>query len=522
MTTIDQGVGIDLGTSNSSICRLDVSRGTYDFAHAKDEAGTSTELPSLVAVFQDQMYFGHAAIRRERSPEAESLRNFKLLLRSNEPVLLGGREYQPVQLMHRFLSFLKQTYERQWGPLDKAVITVPALEDFDVDYLARLRAAVTGEGHAPLFTDFVTLKEPDAVLMSLIELDKLEGQKLVVFDMGGGTLDVSIREVTPNADDPKRPILKALAITGSKVAGVHLTIDFGAKLVQEWAAKAKITLEPPELQRIISTNFHAFDESKIALSGIGDREGLDSTVSDPFALDGGELGRSIHLEPRASDLTELSRPICEEALTTVKKALAEAGLEPYEIDKYIMVGGSSQLPMMKQMLLEFFGKEPLSYVSEFGRIDPQNAISKGAAVYDLDRPVTIGQRASSETSPSVPNTAPILEQILPYDLSLLVNGGEELRVLVPKGAVLPFGEISQTFYMPKTDDNIDIALYRGTGEPADAIPVARRTVWFPQSLSTNAEVDVKFSVAEDGAVTVYAQAKSGSPVLALVSDRLPD
>src|SRR4051812_6253605 len=96
------GVGIDLGTSNSSICRLDVARGTYDFPFATDEGGRS-DLPSLVSVYGGQMYFGEAAIRREASPEASSLRNFKLLLRDNTPLRLGELEYEPVDLMHRFL-----------------------------------------------------------------------------------------------------------------------------------------------------------------------------------------------------------------------------------------------------------------------------------------------------------------------------------------------------------------------------------------------------------------------------------
>ncbi|KRA37881.1 MULTISPECIES: Hsp70 family protein [unclassified Nocardioides] len=511
------GVGIDLGTSNSSICRLDVGRGTYDFDFAKDEGGR-TDLPSLVSVYGGEMYFGDAAVRRERSADASSLRNFKLLLRDNTPVQLGDREYEPVELMHRFLRYLKGVYEAQWGPLSKAVITVPAYEEFDLDYQERLRQAAAGADGKPLFTDVKTLKEPDAVLVSLIDVDQLEGQTILVFDMGGGTLDVSVRKVTPNPGEPKRPILKQLAITGSSAAGVALTFDYGVKLVEQWATKSKITLDIGQIEQVIKSNFAAFDASKIALSGLSQREGLDSTIVDPFTLEGGEFGRAIQLSPRPVDLTELSSQVCDDAVATVEKALSEAGLLVTDIDTYIMVGGASQLPLMRHRLVEFFGKQPLSNVSDLGRIDPRNAISKGAAVFDLERPSVTGD-SSAVNAPSVPNTSPILEQILPYDLSLLVDAGAKLQVLVSKGTNLPAPDKSVTFYMPKADDNIDIALYRGSGMPSQAHEVTRRRVWFDRKLAVNAEVHVTFEVADDGAVTVFVSGDSGEPKLAILTEK---
>lgn len=511
------GVGIDLGTSNSSICRLDVSRGTYDFAFASDEGGRA-DLPSLVSVYGGEMYFGEAAVRRERSPEAASLRNFKLLLRDNTPLRLGDQEFEPVELMHRFLRYLKGVYEQQWGPLSKAVITVPAYEEFDLDYQERLRQAVAGRDGEPLFTDVKTLKEPDAVLVSLIDLDKLEGQRILVFDMGGGTLDVSIREVTHNPDDPQRPILKQLAITGSDAAGVALTFDYGVKLVEQWAAKSKITLDIGQVEQVIKSNFAAFDASKIALSGLSHREGLDSTMVDPFTLEGGEFGRAIQLSPRPVDLTQLSGQVCDDAVRTVEKALSDAGLLATDIDTYIMVGGASQLPLMRHRLRDYFGKEALSNVSDLGRIDPRNAISKGAAYFDLERPSgSHGTAGPGDTS--VPNTTPILEQILPYDLSLLVDAGAKLQVLVGKGTPLPAPDRSITFYMPQADDNIDIALYRGSGMPSQAHEVTRRRVWFDKDLPTNAEVQVTFEVADDGAVTVFVSGDSGEPKLAILAEK---
>lgn len=519
MTAHDIGIGIDLGTSNSSICRLDVSRGTFDFAHARDEQGHEN-LPSLISVYRGQMYFGQAAVRRERSPDSDSLRNIKLLLRDNQEVILGGTSYTPVELIHLFLRYLKETYEQQWGPLTKAVITVPAFEEFDIDYQDRLRQAVMGPDGEPLFTDVITLKEPDAVLMSLIEWDSLDGQRILVFDMGGGTLDVSVREVTPNSKDPKRPILKALAITGSHQAGAALTFDFALELLRAWYEEHKLPFDADAAPRLISTNFEAFDSAKIALSGIAAREGIDAESEDLFSIAGGPDGRAISLSPRVVDLTNLSRNICEQAIVTLEKALSDAGLVAADIDNYIMVGGSSQLPLMGQLLKDFFGKDRLSYVSEVGRIDPYMAISKGAAVYDLDRPAGGGASATAEDSPSVPNTSPILEQILPYDLSLLVDSGMKLRVLIAKGTVLPSAQTSVTFYMPKHDDNIDIALYRGSGLPADASPVARRTVWFDRQLPINAEVHVLFEVSVDGAVTVFVRGTDGEPMLAIMNDKL--
>lgn len=508
------GVGIDLGTSNSAVCRLDTSRGLFDFQHTRGDGGT-TEIPSIVAAQGGRLYFGRAAERRASGRQHTVLRNFKLLLRRNEPVQLGDEVWEPVDLVHGFLAHLKENYERHFqDPLTRAVITVPAYEEFDFDYQARIAEAVRGRGgEAPLFTDVVTLKEPDAVLMSLIDVYRLVDQRVLVFDMGGGTLDVTIREVVDNSENPERPIMRALAVMGSDVAGVKVTEALGEWVLAQWERRGRFQFASDERAQAVRENFAMFDDVKKQLSEYGARAGTDSARAEHCHVEFAGRGQGyFDLDVPGSVLSELSAPLCQAALDTVEKAVAEAGLVPADIDSYFTVGGTSQLPLMQQMLTSYFGKAPVSRVSDHGLVDPYLAISKGASVHDFDR-----ETAPKNDEPRVPNTAPVLEQKLPYDLSLLVDHQEALRVLVPKGAVLPHADVVQTFYMPVEDDNLDLIVYRGSGSVDEATALARRTITFPTKLPRNAEVSIRFSVSEDGTMTVAALGRDGEPIDALVA-----
>lgn len=513
MAERDRGVGIDLGTSNSSVCLLDTSRGTYDFATVRGDGGL-TEIPSAVARQYGQFYFGPAAIRRESADPSVVLRNFKLLLRSNIPVAIGEEEFEPVELAHRFLSYLKTGYEHSFGhPIRRAVITVPAYEEFDVDYQTRIRAAVVGPADGePLFDDVVTLKEPDAVLMSLIELDQLIDKTVLVFDMGGGTLDVTIRKVLRNPDAPDRPILRPVSIFGSDMAGVRLTESLGDYVLSQWETRNRFAFSEQERQRALRLNFGRLDDVKRQLSAYGAVDGMNSSRLELCHLEFPGKGQGyFDLELPAAVLTEVSRPLCDAALDTVQIALTEAGLMPSDIDAYFAVGGTSQLPYMQHLLREYFGKAPTPRLSEHGLVDPYLAVSKGAAAYDLSR---------EDVAHSVPNTAPVLEQVLPYDISLLVNGHSELKVLVASKTSLPAPVFEQVFYMPQDSDNLDIHLYRGSGSVQDAASLACRTVFFPTVRQRNAEVKIRIAVNLDGSMDVEAAGDDGGTITAFTTSTI--
>lgn len=509
------GIGIDLGTSNSAVCRLETGSGRYEFAHAMDLAG-NRDIPSAVYIDTDGgWYFGQAAEQRQQTAlEADRvISNFKLLLRANAPLDVPGiGEVDPVQLVHRFVAYLKQCYETRFQmPCERAVITVPAHSEFDADYRERVRQAVQESGFGPLFESVSTLEEPDAVLMSLIDLEPFYDSTVLVFDMGGGTLDVTIRQVDGSGD---RPVLHHAAVTGSNAAGVQVTRALTNHVLTRWEQRAGFSFTVAEREAAARTNHFSIDQAKRHLSGLAELGGLDSTQTYNCRVNYPGRGEGYFADYIAAKvLTDLSRPTCETALATVQEALDEAGLVSGDIDHYFMVGGSSMLPLMRTMMKDFFGgRDPNPSMGSYGDIDPLLSVSKGAALYDFQR---------HEEARNVPSTVPVLERRLPYAVSLLVDI-DRVECLVPEGSPLPFGPVSRTRYMPVDDDNVDIVMLRGEGNLQDCAPMAHRTVFFDGVRRRGSEFEITWFVDEDGGVTVTILGTDGEPIEAITASRLTD
>jgi len=509
------GIGLDLGTSNSAVCRVDTSTGSYEWQQALDRAGSREIVSAIYIDTNGDRYYGKPAAERQRNKDDAHrvIPNLKLLLRENRPMTLSGvGSYDPTDLMRGFIAYLKGCYESHFHePCNRAVISVPAHEDFDFDYRERIRETVYGSGdREPLFESVATLHEPDAVLLSMIDLSPLFGKTVLVFDMGGGTLDVSIRHVDEEGGKPK---LAHCSVVGSSAAGVKVTEALVNDILDRWQGKGGFTFSKEERLSAARVNHFGIDYAKRQLAGLATQDGLDSlsTYNCQVNFPSRGLGWFSDDIP-ASRLTELSRPTCDLAVATVEKALSEAGMVANEIDVYFMVGGSSRLPLMVQLLQAFFqGRYPNPPMGAFGSVEPLSAVSRGAALEDLDR----------EDEPArVPNSAPVLERRLPYSISIVVDERSRTECLVEKNAELPFGPVTKTFYLPVRDDNVDIELVRGQGRIDECVPVARRTVYFAKTLERNTEFKVSLYVDDDGEVTVTALSDLGEPVTVITAPRL--
>lgn len=518
MTERSTGIGIDLGTANSAICRLDTSTGVYQFAHAFDTAG-ERDIPSAVFIDTDgHWYFGETAEHRGQSvaEAGRVISNFKLLLRDNAPIEVPGvGAVDPVDLTRRFVGYLQQCYESHFHePCVRAVVTVPANASFDADYRERLQQALQGGPQGPLFESFATLAEPDAVLMSMIDLSELHERTVLVFDMGGGTLDVTIRRVEMEGD---RPILHHASVVGSDAAGVQVTRALTDHLLDRWEQNGKFSFTKDERLAAHRVNHFSIDTYKRHLSGLTrqGQGGLESARPLNCRVNAVGRGEGHYSENvPAKLLTDLSRPTCERAIETVENALREAGLIANDVDHYFVVGGSSRLPLMEKMLRDVFGgRGPSGQMGKYGHIDPLLAVSKGAAVDDFDR-AEVAQGGGH-----VPSTIPILERRLPYAVSLVVDR-TSLECLVQAGAALPFGPVSKTLYMPADDDNLDIIMMRGDGALEECVPMTHRTVYFDRRMRRGEELRVSWFVSDDGQVTVSIMGDDGQAVEAVTADRL--
>lgn len=498
------GIGIDLGTSNCAVSVVNISTGKYVFSEAYDLAGTP-EIPSVVYMDSSggTKFGGSALGHSTRLPDAERvLTNLKLLLRNNEPINLPGLDdpVTPVELIRGLLSYLKKCFSQTFNAsCETVVITRPAYSEFDVDYRHQIREAVLGD--EPLFDSFTTLEEPDAVLLSLGSLEELVGKKVLVFDMGGGTLDITIRSVE---EQDGRPYLELLAIHGSSVAGRHLTEKVANLLFERASTNGML---PPNLSEsdrssLFRMNFSIIDRAKrVASSLTFQADGSNKQaqrLKEPVSLlpvDPG--GGAINLALSVADFAKILQPFIAESLDTVKKAVATAGLLPDDIDAFFIVGGGSQIPGLAEALTEYFGRNPESLIGDYGSIDPRLAVSRGAAVWALTRPADDGS--------DVPSTGPVLERRLPYAISQVVNSGRDTFVLFDEGTLLP-AEGSSDLYAPIDREKITIKLVRGMGSPTECVSLADTVVDLVERAGIEAQA-LKFSYALslDGELTLLVR-----------------
>lgn len=498
------GIGIDLGTSNCAVSVVNISTGTYVFSEAYDLAGTP-EIPSVVYMDgSGGTKFGGSALGHStRLPDAERvLTNLKLLLRNNEPISLPGLEHPvtPVELIRGLLSFLKKCFSQTFNaPCETVVITRPAYSEFDVDYRHQIREAVLGD--EPLFDSFTTLEEPDAVLLSLGSLEDLVGKKVLVFDMGGGTLDITIRSVE---ERDHRPYLELLAIHGSSVAGRYLTESVANHLFDQASTNGLLpsALSEEDRASLLRLNFSSIDRAKRIVSSLAfQADGSNKQaqrLKEPLGLM--PLVASPHpinVALSVADFNKILQPFIAESLETLKKAVAIAGLLPNEIDAYYIVGGGSQILGLAEALTEYFGRKPESLIGDYGTIDPRLAVSRGAAAWALTRPTDDGS--------DVPSTGPVLERRIPYAISQVVNSGRDTFVLFDEGTLLP-AEGSSDLYAPIDREKITIKLVRGMGSPTECVSLADTVVDLVERAGIEAQ-SLKFSYALslDGELTLLVK-----------------
>jgi molecular chaperone DnaK len=498
------GIGIDLGTSNCAVSVVSIKSGRFDFNEARDLAGTS-EIPSVVYVDTDgsRKYGGGALSHSQRLPDAERvLTNLKLLLRNNEPISLPGLEdaVTPVELTRGMLSFLKRCCAQTFNiPCENVVITRPANAEFDVDYRHQIREAVLGQ--EPLFDAFSTLEEPDSVLLSLGSLESLIDKKVLVFDMGGGTLDITIRSVE---ERDGRPYLELLAIEGSNIAGRHLTqavADHLFGLARE-NGLIPVDLSKDDLGALMRLNYSSIDRAKRTVSGLafqaksGDKRILRQRETVNFLPHNPSYG-PFGVNLTVADFNKILKVFIEESLETAKKAVASAGLLPGEIDSYYIVGGGSQIPGLSEALTDLFGRNPESLIGDFGTIEPRLAVARGAAVWALTRP--------TENDSDYPSTGPVLERKLPYAISQVVNSGEGTVPIFDEGTLLP-AESAQRFYAPVGLGKITVKLVRGVGIPSDCVALSDTIIDLVEPAAQGAQA-LEFShvLSLDGELTLLVK-----------------
>ena len=350
-------IGIDLGTSNSASAVMMGGRPVVVPSAEGTTVGGGKAFPSYVAFTKDgQLLVGEPARRQNVSNPEGTATAFKRKMGKNYKYNIHGKEYTPQQLSAFLLQKIKRDTESFLGEkVEKAVITVPAY------FNDNQRQATKDAGTIAGLEVFRIINEPTAASLAY-GLDKGDKElKILIFDFGGGTLDVTVLEFGQGVFEVK-------ATSGdTQLGGTDMDSAIAGYLLKDFKNSTNMDLSKDRMamQRIIE----AAEKAKIELSTV-----LSTEINLPFITATNEGPKHLNLTLTRSKLEQLVEPIVEKCRAPLEKALQDAKLSANGIDKIILVGGPTRMPMVQSFVEKIAGKKV-----ERG-VDPMECVSQGAAI----------------------------------------------------------------------------------------------------------------------------------------------
>ena len=344
-------IGIDLGTTNSCVA---VIEGGEPVVIANAEGARTT--PSVVAFSKDgERMVGQVAKRQAITNPDRTVESIKREMGTAHKVTIDGKSYTPQEISAMILQKLKSDAEAYLGEtVTQAVITVPAY------FTDAQRQATKDAGKIAGLDVKRIINEPTAAALSY-GVDKEKDQKVMVYDLGGGTFDVSIIEMGDGVQE-------VLATAGNNRLGGD---DFDKRIIDWMVASFKtetgidLSQDKVAMQRLKE----AAEKSKIELSGV-----TTSNINLPFITADQTGPKHLDLTLTRAKFDELTSDLVEATMGPVRSALQDSGLQIGQIDKVLMVGGSSRIPAVQDAVKKLIGKEP------FKGINPDECVAIGAAI----------------------------------------------------------------------------------------------------------------------------------------------
>ncbi|MFO7295091.1 MAG: molecular chaperone DnaK [Clostridia bacterium] len=344
-------IGIDLGTTNSCVA---VMEGGQPVVIPNAEGARVT--PSVVAFTKTgERLVGQVAKRQAITNPERTVISIKRRMGTNYRVKIDDKEYSPEEISAMILMKLKQDAEAYLGePITQAVITVPAY------FSDSQRQATKNAGRIAGLEVLRIINEPTAAALAY-GLDKEGNQKILVYDLGGGTFDVSILEIGDG-------VFEVLATSGNNHLGGD---DFDQRIIDyiadEFMKEHGIDLRKDKmaLQRLKE----AAEKAKIELSST-----LTTNINLPFITADASGPKHLDMTLTRAKFEELTADLVEMTMGPLRQALSDAGLTPDDIDKVILVGGSTRIPAVQEAVKKATGKEP------YKGINPDECVAIGAAI----------------------------------------------------------------------------------------------------------------------------------------------
>ncbi|ABO51006.1 chaperone protein DnaK [Desulforamulus reducens MI-1] len=456
-------IGIDLGTTNSCVA---VMEGGEAVVIPNAEGARTT--PSVVGFSKTgERLVGQVAKRQAVSNPDRTIQSIKRYMGTNHKVSIDGKDYSPQEISAMILSKLKADAEAYLGEsVTQAVITVPAY------FSDAQRQATKDAGKIAGLEVLRIINEPTAAALAY-GLDKEGDQTIQVFDLGGGTFDVSILELGDGVFEVK-------STSGNNRLGGD---DFDQRIVDFLVAEFKketgvdLSKDKMAMQRLKESA----EKAKIELSGV-----LSTNVNLPFISVGADGPLHLDVNISRAKFDELTADLVEKTMGPTRQALADSGLETNEINKVLMVGGSTRIPAVQEAVRKFLGKEPHK------GINPDECVALGAAI---QAGVLAGEVKDV-----------LLLDVTPLSLGIETLGGVFTK-LIDRNTTIPTSK-SQIFSTAADNQpSVEIHVLQGERQMAadnktlgrfqlSGIPPAPRGV--PQ-------IEVKFDIDVNGIVSVSAK-----------------